>query len=493
MILAMGITLYTSRIVLAELGVTDFGVYNVVAGVVTMFSVLNTAMASSTQRYLTFELGKDNEERINAVFNTSVQIHFLIAISVALITELLGLWFLNTKMQIPIDKMSAANWVFQFSILSMIISFFNVPYTALIIAYEKMNAFAFISILEVVLKLISAYLLIISPIDKLKFYAILTFLCPLIIRVCYWYYCKKNFKVSKVRKMFDKALFKEMTSFAGWGLFGQLAAMSSTQGVNIILNLFFGPAINAARGIAIQVQSAVTQLSANFQTAINPQITKNYAKSDFSEMHKLMYRSSKFSFYLLYSLALPIIIEAPFILNLWLEEVPKYTVVFIRIILWITIIDGMANPLMVAAMASGKIIRYQILIGGLQLIILPLSYIVLKIGAPAYSVFIVNLLVCAIAFVTRLGVVAPLTLIEPKIFFRKVIVRCFLVSILSFLPPFALYLCLDNSFVNNITIITVSIISAIINTLIWGLTKTERSYIFYKLKQYLTVSLSNEK
>lgn len=477
MILAMGISLYTSRIVLAQLGITDFGIYNVVGGIVAMFSVLNSAMAGSTQRYLTFELGRNDNKRVNIVFNTSVQIHLLIALSVVIITETFGLWFLDTEMNIPADRMSAAHWVFQFSILSMVVSFLNVPYTALIIAHEKMSAFAYISILEVCLKLGVAFLLIISPIEKLKFYAILTFLCPLAVRICYWHYCNKNFEVSKLKKIFDWRLFKEMSSFAGWGLFGQLASMGATQGVNILLNVFFGPVVNAARGVAVQVQAAVTQFSINFQTAINPQITKNYANSNFEDMHELMYRSSKMSFFLLYALALPIIIEAPFILNLWLTDVPEHTVAFIRIILWITIIDAVANPLMVAASASGKIKKYQSVIGGLLLSIVPIAYLVLKLGGNPTSAFLVHLLICIIAFISRIYIVVPLTHISPIIFFKKVIMRCIAVGIISLVIPIILYFSVADCTINNIAIIIFSILSVCVVSYYLGLDRREQVYL----------------
>lgn len=486
MILAMGISLYTSRIVLEQLGITDFGIYNVVGGIVAMFSVLNSAMAGSTQRYLTFELGRNDNKRVNIVFNTSVQIHLLIALSVVIITETFGLWFLDTEMNIPADRMSAAHWVFQFSILSMVVSFLNVPYTALIIAHEKMSAFAYISILEVCLKLGVAFLLIISPIEKLKFYAILTFLCPLAVRICYWHYCNKNFEVSKLKKIFDWRLFKEMSSFAGWGLFGQLASMGATQGVNILLNVFFGPVVNAARGVAVQVQAAVTQFSINFQTAINPQITKNYANSNFEDMHELMYRSSKMSFFLLYALALPIIIEAPFILNLWLTDVPEHTVAFIRIILWITIIDAVANPLMVAASASGKIKKYQSVIGGLLLSIVPIAYLVLKLGGNPTSAFLVHLLICIIAFISRIYIVAPLTHISPIIFFKKVIMRCMAVGIISLVIPIILYLSVADCTINSIAIIIFSILSVCVVSYYLGLDRGEQVYlnkIIVKLKK----------
>lgn len=477
MIIAMIIGLYTSRVVLAQLGVTDFGIYNVVGGVVSLFAVLNSAMASSTQRYLTFELGRNDLNKVNIVFNTGVQIHLFIALIVIFLIETIGLWFLNNEIKIPADRMDAARWVFQFSVLSMAVSFLNVPYTALIIAYERMSAFAYISIVEVLLKLGIAFLLVVSPFEKLKFYAVLTFICPLIIRGCYWAYCRKHFVVSKLRKIFMPKLFKEMSSFAGWGLFGQLAAMGSTQGINVLLNIFFGPVVNAARGIAVQVQAAVSQFAINFQTAVNPQITKSYASSKFSEMHELMCRSSKFSFFLLLALGLPIMIEAPFILNIWLTEVPENTVTFIRIILWITIIDSVANPLMSAAAASGKIKVYQSVVGGLLLAIIPIAYIVLKLGGNPASVFIVHLIICCAAFITRLYIVASLIHLSPALFIKKVVVKCILISIVSSISPLAVYFLTKECLLINISIMLIAFLSVILTSYYLGLDCQEKIYL----------------
>lgn len=326
MFLVMGISLYTSRIVLEQLGIVDYGIYNVVGGVVAMFGFINASMAASTQRYLTFDLGRKDLEHLNITFNTSLHIHVIIALVVVSIGEIGGVWFMYNKMQIPPDRMTAAFWVFQFSLASMIVTFINVPYNALIIAYEKMSAFAYISILEVVMKLGIAFLLMASPIDRLIYFAILNFVSSIIVRIIYTIYCSRNFAAVKLRRLFNKSLFKEMSGFAGWSLFGQLAAIGFTQGLNVLLNMFFGPAVNAARGVAVQVQGAVSQFSMNFQTAINPQITKSYAQQDFGNMHMLVCRSSKFTYFLLFALTLPILLETPYILNLWLKEVPDYTV-----------------------------------------------------------------------------------------------------------------------------------------------------------------------
>ena len=292
MLFIMAINLYTSRIVLKILGIEDFGIYNAVGGIVAMFGFLTSAMSISTQRYITYELGKNNLKQLNKIFNTSITIHAVISVIILILAETIGLWFLYNKMTIPIERLNAALWTYQASIASAIILIMSIPYNATIIAHEKMSAFAYISVLEVVLKLAIVYLLLISNFDKLKLYSTLILIVQLIIRIIYGQYCKKHFLETKIHFIKDKSLFKEMLSFAGWNLWGNCAGIASTQGVNILLNIFFGPHINAARGIAVQVQGAVNQFASNFQTAINPQITKSYAQGDYNYMHNLIFSST---------------------------------------------------------------------------------------------------------------------------------------------------------------------------------------------------------
>lgn len=330
MFFTMAVTLYTSRIILNVLGIEDFGIYNVVGGIITMFSFLNGAMSSSTQRYLTFELGKGEILQLRKVFQTSVNIHWLIALFILVLGETIGLWFLQEKMVIPSERLDAAFWVYQFSIITMMIMIISVPYNAAIIAHEKMSAFAYISVMEVLLKLGIVYLLYFTQLDKLKFYAALLCGMQLMVRIIYGLYCGRHFEETHYKWGWDGKLFREMLGFAGWNLWGGIAYVFFTQGLNIMLNVFFGPAVNAARGLAVQVQGAVAQFSLNFQMAINPQITKSYAKKDFTYMHSLIFRSSKFTFLLLTTLSLPLFIKADLILNIWLAVVPDYTVTIVR-------------------------------------------------------------------------------------------------------------------------------------------------------------------
>lgn len=486
MLLNMAISLYTSRIVLQQLGVVDFGIYNVIGGVVALFTFINSAMASSTQRYLTYALGKEDTSKINLTFNTSLQIHFIIAIIVCIVAEIGGLWLIHHKMLIPSDKMSAANWVFQFSVLTLVINFINVPYTAILISYERMKTFAYISLAEVSLKLVSAYLLVISPMDKLVVYSILMFCIPLIIRILYTVYCHTNFNTVKIKKIYDKVLFKEMTFFAGWGIIGQIAGIGCTQGLNVLLNIFFGPAVNAARGIAVQVQSAIYQFSYNFQTAVNPQITISYAKGKIKEMHSLIFQSSKLTFFMLFALSLPIIIETPIILRLWLVDVPEHTISFFRIIIWICIIDSMANPLMVAASANGNIKKYQITIGGLLLLTVPISYVVLKLYHNPDSVFYVNLIIAIIAFISRLFIVRPLIQLSLREFAAKVILPCFATGVISAIPPIMLYMMLPKSYTNVFIIIILSVLSVTFFAYFIGMNKNEKAFIKSSLLSRIT-------
>lgn len=408
MLLMMAVSLFTSRVVLNTLGVEDFGIYSVVGGVVGMFVFINNSMSSATQRYITFALGKGDKNRLQTVFSTTLQIHSLIAVIIVLLGETVGLWFLYNKMQIPADRMDAALWVMQCSIVSMVVMIVSVPYNADVIAHEKMSAFAYISILEVVLKLAIVYLLLVFSYDKLILYAILILMIQILIRFCYSIYCNKHFEETRYKHVWDKKLFKEMTGFAGWNLFGNMAGVLFGQGLNMLLNVFFGPVVNAARAVAVQVQGAIQQFVGNFQTALNPQITKTYATGELNEMHRLMFRSARFSFYLLFFLSLPVLYETDFILTIWLKIVPENAVAFLRIMICTSLIYTIANPLIIANQATGRVMKYQAVCGTILLLILPISYLCLKMGCPAYSVFIVHFLIESVTQVARMILLRPL-------------------------------------------------------------------------------------
>lgn len=402
MILIMLVTLYTSRVVLAQLGIKDYGIYNVVGGVVTMFAFLNNCMTTSTQRFLTFELGKGNTQRLKDVFAASLNIHIAIAFTIVVLAESIGLWFVNYKLVIPADRLVAANWVFQFAILSFCVNIIQVPYNAVIIAHEKMNVYAYISIVEVMLKLGIVYLLSVSPFDKLIAYAVLIFAVQLLIRAIYQIYCRKNYEESKFRLFWDKSLYQQMSGFAGWNLFGSLAWMLRDQGLNIVLNLFFGPVINAARGVATQVSGAVMNFISNFQVALNPQITKNYANGNIQEMEKLTYLGIKFSYIILFFLAFPLSLNINYVLRLWLVEVPDYTALFIILIMIDSMVGNLFGvPLMTSLSATGKIRNYQIVVSFIILLIVPVGYIALRLGCDAPSVFYITIIFSGISGFAR--------------------------------------------------------------------------------------------
>lgn len=481
MLFMMAISLYTSRVILNTLGVEDYGIYNVVGGVVAMFGFINGSMSSATQRYITFALGKGDLENLQKVFSTALQIHALISVLIIILGETIGLWFMFEKMQIPADRIDAAFWVLQCSIVSTVIMILSVPYNADIIAHEKMSAFAYISIVEAILKLVIVYLLLISPFDKLIFYSLLILAVQILIRFCYSSYCNKHFGESKYRRVWDKSLFKEMTSFAGWSMFGNLSAVLYGQGLNMLLNVFFGPVVNAARAIAIQVQNAIQQFVGNFQMALNPQITKTYAKGELDEMHKLMFRSARFSFYLLFLLSLPILFETGFVLKIWLKTVPENTVIFLRIIICISLIYTLSNPLIVANQATGKVKKYQAVCGSILLLILPISYICLKLNLPAYSVFIVHFVMEAIAQIARMIMLRPLIGIKLIDYFANVYSKVFIVIVLSVILPLLVYKSMNDTFLRFIIICFVCLLSVAAIVYIIGLSKKERAFIRSKI------------
>lgn len=481
MLLIMAVSLYTSRVVLNTLGVEDYGIYNVVGGVVTMFAFLKGALVTSTQRYLTFDLGRGDYEHLKKVFTTSVFVHGLISIIIVFLAETVGLWFFYNKMVIPDDRMTAAMWVYQLSIITMVIQIMSSPYNSIIIAHERMGVFAVISVLETVLKLLIVYLLLIWSVDKLILYAILVAAVQILIRLIYTRYCKIHFEESVLTKGIERSLLSEMTKFAGWNIWGQLAAVLFGAGLNLLLNVFFGPVVNAARGIAVQVETVVAQFSTNFLMAVNPQITKLYAQKNLEEMHRLLFRSSKFSCYLLLIFAMPIIMETEPIITLWLKIVPDYTVAFVRILFCIVIVDTMAKPLMTAAAATGDVKKYQSIIGGILLAIVPIAYVVLKLGGDPTSVYIVHLSIAAVAFIVRLLIIRPMISLSLRQFFTAVILPCSLVSLFSFILSLLTRQFLPEGLLYMFVVCAISALLVALFAYSIGLTKGERAFVNSKI------------
>jgi len=485
MLFIMAVQLYTSRVVLNTLGVVDYGLYNVVGGIVTMFAFLNGAMITSTQRYITFELGKGNLQRLKEVFTTCVQIHLIISLIIIVLGETIGLWFLYEKMVIPEDRFTAALWVYQLSILTMCVQVMSVPYNSDIIAHEQMGVFAAISVVEVILKLAVVYMLVASNFDRLILYAVLIAAVQLLIRLFYTKYCNKHFQESRLIRAFDKKLAKEMAKFMGWNIWGNLAATLFSTGLNLLLNMFFGPVVNAARAIAIQVETAIANFSTNFQMAVNPQITMLYAQNNLRDMHKLLFRASKFTFFLLFALSLPVMMETDEILHMWLLTVPDYTVPFLRLLLLIVIIDSVARPLMTAAAATGDVKLYQSLIGGILLAIVPIAYIVLRMGGNPTSVYYVHLIICIIAFIVRLFVIRPMISLSLKQYFISVIFRCIPVCAVSLVCSVVLRHILPASIVSVIIVCIFSMIIVLLFSYVLGLTSNERIFVMKKAQVVL--------
>ena len=487
MLFTMGISLFTSRVILQTLGVEDYGISSVVGGVISMFTFINAAMVSSTQRYLNFELVRDDANQLRSVFSTSLQIHALIALAIIVLSETVGLWFLNEKLVIPEARMTAAMWVYQCSILSCAVSIMSTPYNAVIVAHEKMSAFAYISILDVSLKLLVVYLLVVLPFDKLIILAILNLLVQLFIRYIYTLYCHRHFPESYFQFWFNKTLFKEMFGFAGWSFWGNLAAILYTQGLNMMLNIFFGPIVNAARGIAVQVQSAVQQFVGGFQTALNPQITKNYASNNLPQMHSLMFRSARFSFLLLFFLSLPVLMETNFILTLWLKTVPDDAVVFTQIMICISLIYTTANPCVIANQATGKVKIYQMVVGGILLLILPISYVVLKLGAPAYSVFIVHFCIESLAQFSRMYMLRKLIHLPLWQYMKNIYIPIVSTVVIAVILPLVVRMQVAEGWLRFLAVGFTCVLSVGASSYFIGFTKQERVFFLDKSLRLLRI------
>lgn len=486
MLFMMAVSLFTSRVILNTLGVEDYGINNVVGGVVAMFSVLSGSMSSSISRFITFELGKGDNKRLKTVFSTGINIQLGMSLIILLVAEAVGVWFLNYKMNIPEERMYAANWVFQCSILTFILGLLSVPYNAAIIAHEKMSAFAYISIIEVTLKLIIVYLLTISPFDRLITYSILFMLVGLFIRLIYGYYCKRHFEECTYHFVYDKAILKSMTSFAGWNFLGNGAYMLNTQGVNILMNMYFGVAVNAARGVATQVDAALKQFVNNFTTAVNPQITKSYAQGDLEYMHKLVCRSAKFSAFLMMFFAVPIILETDTILSIWLKTVPDYAAIFLRWIIFSSFADTvLANALVTSMLATGKIKRYQIVVTTIGCVVFPLSWIAFKFGFPPQTGYIIYFVVYCILVYVRLYLLKDMIKMPMSLYGKLVLVKVVPVMLISFLIPGILIYLIPSGLIRLLLVCVISVLTIITTEYFLGLTRKEQSFVLEKIKSVI--------
>lgn len=478
MLFMMIIGLYTSRVILDKLGEVDFGIYNVVGGFVTMFTVISGAMTTATQRFLSFEIGKGKDGNVKSIFSTMVYIHLFLALIIFIVGETLGTWFLNTQMNFPLDRYGAANWVFQFSLITFIISVIGVPYNGALIAYEKMSAFAYFSIFEAVFKLLICYIITLTIYDKLSFYAFLMAVIQGGLIFFYYIYCRINFKECRVGGKLNRDYSREVTSFVSWNLIGSLAGVLKEQGVNVVLNMFFGPTVNAARGVAYQVLTKVNGFATNFQMAMNPQIIKNYASGAKDDMFKLVFRGAKLSYLLLLMLSLPIIIEAPLILGVWLKEVPDYTVIFLRIIMFTSMLNALSNPLITSMHASGKVRDYQIVVGGISLLTLPLVYVGFKVfSLEPYYAMIIAFAVEFVCHIARLYMLVRSIEFPMWNFLKNVTFRVIFITLLALICPTVFHIIINADLYRFLAVGLASIISTFLFGFYFGFNKQERMYM----------------
>lgn len=475
----MAVMLYTSRVVLAALGVEDYGIYEVVGGVVAMFSMISNLLSSAISRFITYELGRGNQEKLKLIFSTSLIIQIIIGFVVVLLVESVGMWFLTHKMVIPPDRMLAAKWVLQFSLITLVINLISIPYNATIIAHERMSAFAYISIVEALGKLGIAYLVTISPMDNLIFYAILMSLVALVVRLCYGFYCKRHFSECKFSFVIDRTLLKEMFSFAGWNFIGSSSALLRDQGGNMLLNIMGGgPTVNAARGIANQVNMAVNQFSNNFMIALNPQITKSYASGDSKYMMTLLFQGSRFSFYLLFCLSLPIFVSTDYVLTLWLKTVPVHTIAFVRLSLIFALSEVISRPLVVAQFATGKIRNYQLVVGGLQMLNLPLAYLCLRLGYRVEMVYVVAIVVSFCCMCARLYILRGEVGLSARAFCARVLFNILKVVVVAVIVPiFVASRFVIDDFVRFVVVSAFVVVSCLLSVYFVGLSRAERDYV----------------
>lgn len=481
-IFAMIISLYTSRVILSALGVEDFGIYNVVGGLVAMFSIISGSLTSAISRYLTYELGNDNFERLKAIFSTSINIQVVISIVIVILGESLGVWFLCNMMNIPIDRIDEAIIVLHCSLIAFVVNLISIPYNAAIIAHEKMSAFAYISILDVCLKLGVVFLLYIFPWDNLVTYSVLLLIESVIIRLIYGWYCGRNFPETKYKFVSDKSLVKELSSFAGWNFFANSAYMFNTQGINILMNVFFGVTVNAARGIALQVENALVKFSADFTTAINPQIIKSYASKNMQQVYLLVNRGAKFSYFLILIVALPVLIETEFILELWLGIVPENTAIFIRLAIIGAMIERLGQTGYTACMATGTIKKYTLWITSVGCLVFPLSYIAFKIGAPVEASYFIFIIIYVIVNAVRLWIMKGLIDFPIKTFITDVVIKLGYTTIITIISPIFVIVMFEPSISRFIISVLVCILSSTIVIYMCGLTSDERKKVKLKIK-----------
>ncbi len=486
MLLLTLVSLYTSRVILDALGVVDYGIYNVVGGVVTMFTVLSGSLSAAITRFLTYAMGKGDRKKLEKVFSLSITIQFILIVIILILGETIGIWFVNTHLIIPHERIAAANWCYQLSLLALCVNLFSIPYNAAIVAHERMKVFAYISIFEAIIRLAIALTVKISPIDRLIYYAALIVVLSIVVRIYYGIYCKRNFAECTYHYgISDKNLFKEMFSFAGWNLIGSSSYIIREHGGTIITNLFFGPVINAARAISTKVSTVITSFVQNFMVALNPQITKNFASGNKDYMMSLIYRGSRFSYYILFIISLPILLSTNFLLGIWLKEVPECTTIFVQLTLIFGLSECLSNPLITAMLATGNIKNYQIAVGGITLLNIPVSYILLTLGASPESVLIVAIVISQICLFVRIYMLRPMIGLSSNNYICKVYVNVCIVSIIATIIPLIISQLLAEGWKSFIVLTTISMLSSVLTIYYVGCNQIERTYIVSKVRSLI--------
>ena len=484
MLFSMVVSLYTSRVILNALGVVDYGIMGAVGGFVAMFSLISSSLSSAVSRFLTFELGRGDMNRLKSAFSTSLLIHILLAFVIFIVAETLGVWFVNNRMTIPSDRLYAANWIFQASIFSFMFGLFSVPYNASIVSHERMSAFAYIGILDTLLRLMIVLFIAYSQLhfDKLIVYSILLTCLGLVMQCVYLIYCRKHFEECRLKLGFDKEFWKEISAFSVWNFIGCTAGILKDQGVNILLNLFVGPVLNAARGVAGSVNGAVSGFAGNFMTALNPQITKSYASGELKYAHYLVERGSRFSFYILLFFAVPILLETDFILTIWLKQYPEHTLNFVRLVLILSLVDSLSNTLITLQNATGRIRNYQLVVGGILLLNFPLSYACLKLGMAPESTYLIAIAVGIMCMLVRLMFVRKTAQLSMGSFVKNVVLNVAMVTAASIILPYIIHSLLPYGWGRFVIVGFVSVLASAFSILLIGCNKNERSFILSKMK-----------
>ena len=485
MLFSMVVALYTSRVVLNALGVEDYGLYGVVGGIVVFFNVISGSLNAAISRFITFELGKEEQERLNKVFCTAVNIQLLMSVLFVVLAEIVGVWFLNNHLNVPEGRLSAAHWVLQSSIISFAVGLLSVPYNSTIIAHERMDAYAYISILSTFLNLGVALVIDYIIFDKLIFYALAILGINVIMQFIYAFYCRTHFPETRWRLVKDKVLLKEMTSFAGWNFLGASSGVLMGQGVNMLMNVFFGVAVNAARGIAGQVDNAINMLVNNFTVALNPQITKSYASGDLKYMHDLVCKGAKYSFFIMLLPSLPILLETETILQVWLKQVPEMTVVFLRLTILISLNSVLSQTLIASMLANGHIKKYQIVVGGLNMLIFPLSYVAFKLGLPSYASYVIQFFIFFIELIARLVLLKEMVSLSISKYLNQVLLRITYVSVLSIPIPIFFCLFMPSGIIRLLISILLCLICTAISIYYFGLEDLEQKWIKKAINKYI--------